>query len=147
MAVDQKLGTLLRMHEEAFRQLGGVPTEILYDRMERCGRTRARRLSGLRSLHAVAPAIPAQTKGKVESGVKYVRGNFFVRPARTRTRLLGRTRGGTEAMGPERSESAPPPTTHGIVIEPGEMDRTAILALDDHAASGDATQTSGDAAA
>jgi transposase len=32
-AVDQKLGTLLRMHEEAFRQLGGVPKEILYDRM------------------------------------------------------------------------------------------------------------------
>jgi hypothetical protein len=24
-ALDQKLGTLLRMHEEAFRRLGGVP--------------------------------------------------------------------------------------------------------------------------
>jgi transposase len=33
-AVDQKLGTLLRMHEEAFRQLGGVREEILYDRMK-----------------------------------------------------------------------------------------------------------------
>lgn len=33
-ALDQKLGTLLRMHEEAFRQLGGVPQEILYDRMK-----------------------------------------------------------------------------------------------------------------
>ena len=32
-ALDQKLGTLLRMHEEAFRQLGGVPAEILYDRI------------------------------------------------------------------------------------------------------------------
>lgn len=31
-ALNQKLGTLLRMHEEAFRQLGGVPSEILYDR-------------------------------------------------------------------------------------------------------------------
>jgi len=28
-ALDQKLGTLLKMHEEAFRQLGGVPEEIL----------------------------------------------------------------------------------------------------------------------
>jgi len=28
-ALDQKLGTLLRRHEEAFRQLGGVPEEIL----------------------------------------------------------------------------------------------------------------------
>jgi transposase len=33
-ALDQKLGTLLRMHEEAYRQLGGVPHEILYDRMK-----------------------------------------------------------------------------------------------------------------
>lgn len=31
---DQKLGTLLRMHEEAFRQVGGVTEEILYDRMK-----------------------------------------------------------------------------------------------------------------
>jgi transposase len=33
-ALDQKIGTLLRMHEEGFRQLGGVPQEILYDRMK-----------------------------------------------------------------------------------------------------------------
>jgi transposase len=33
-ALDQKLGTLLRMHEEAFLQLGGVAEEILYDRMK-----------------------------------------------------------------------------------------------------------------
>lgn len=32
-ALSEKLGTVLRMHEEAFRQLGGVPEEILYDRM------------------------------------------------------------------------------------------------------------------
>jgi transposase len=32
-ALNQKLGTLLRMLEEAFRQLGGVPEEILYDRI------------------------------------------------------------------------------------------------------------------
>jgi transposase len=32
-ALDQKLG-MLRMHEEAFRQMGGVPDEILYDRMK-----------------------------------------------------------------------------------------------------------------
>ena len=30
-ATDQKLGTLLRMHEAAFQELGGVPEEILYD--------------------------------------------------------------------------------------------------------------------
>jgi hypothetical protein len=32
-ALEQKLGTLVRMHAEAFRQLGEVPEEILYDRM------------------------------------------------------------------------------------------------------------------
>ena len=33
-ATDQKLGTLLRMHEAAFQQWGSVPEEILYDRMK-----------------------------------------------------------------------------------------------------------------
>jgi len=33
-ALDQKLGTLLRMHEAAFREWGAVPEEILYDRMK-----------------------------------------------------------------------------------------------------------------
>jgi transposase len=32
VALDQKIGTLLRMHEEAFRQIG-VPEQILYDRI------------------------------------------------------------------------------------------------------------------
>jgi len=32
-ATDQKLGTLLRMHEAAFNEWGSVPEEILYDRM------------------------------------------------------------------------------------------------------------------
>jgi transposase len=40
-ALDQKLGTLLRMHEEAFRQLGGVREEILYDRMKTAIRHKA----------------------------------------------------------------------------------------------------------
>ena len=31
---DTKLSTLLRMHEAAFAELGGVPREILYDRMK-----------------------------------------------------------------------------------------------------------------
>lgn len=88
-ALDQKLGTLLRMHEEAFRQLGGVPEEILYDRMKTVW-------SGIDDRGEVVwhpmfldfarywgftPRLcspyRAQTKGKVESGVKYVRRNFL----------------------------------------------------------------------
>jgi transposase len=34
VAVDQKIGTPLQMHEEPFRQMGGVPEEILYDPMK-----------------------------------------------------------------------------------------------------------------
>jgi transposase len=31
---DQRLGTLLRMHEAAFYEWGAVPDEVLYDRMK-----------------------------------------------------------------------------------------------------------------
>jgi transposase len=88
-ALDQTLGTLLRMHEEAFRQLGGVPTEILYDRMKTVWlRTDERgeivwhpvfldfaRYWGFRP--RLCRPYRAQTKGKIESGVKYVRRNFL----------------------------------------------------------------------
>jgi transposase len=88
-ALDQILGTLLRMHEEAFRQLGGVPEEILYDRMKTVWlRTDERgeivwhpvfldfaKYWGFRP--RLCRAYRAQTKGKIESGVKYVRRNFL----------------------------------------------------------------------
>ncbi len=88
-AVDQRLGTLLRMHEEAFRQLGGVPEEILYDRMKTVWLETDER--GEIVWHPVfldfarywgfTPRLcrpyRAQTKGKVESGVKYIRRNFL----------------------------------------------------------------------
>lgn len=88
-AVEQKLGTLLRMHEEAFRQLGGVPEEILYDRMKTVWLgTDERgeivwnpvfwdfaRYWGFRP--RLCQAYRAQTKGKIESGVKFVRRNFL----------------------------------------------------------------------
>jgi transposase len=87
--LDQTLGTLLRMHEEAFRQLGGVPAEILYDRMKTVWlRTDERgeivwhpvfldfaRYWGFRP--RLCRPYRAQTKGKIESGVKYIRRNFL----------------------------------------------------------------------
>ena len=88
-ASDQKLGTLLRMHEAAFQQIGGVPEEILYDRMKTVWLGTDER--GEIVWHPVfldfarywgfTPRLcrpyRAQTKGKVESGVKYVRRNFL----------------------------------------------------------------------
>lgn len=88
-ALDQKLGTLLRMHEEAFRQMDGVPEEILYDRMKTVWLSVDDRGEVvwnpvfLDFAHywgfkpRLCKAYRAQTKGKVESGVKYVRRNFL----------------------------------------------------------------------
>ena len=88
-ALDQKLGTLLRMHEEAFRQLGGVPEEILYDRMKTVWLDTDDRgeivwnpvFLDFARYWGFQPRLcrpyRAQTKGKIESGVKYVRRNFL----------------------------------------------------------------------
>src|SRR5690606_12606549 len=96
-ATDQKLPTLLRLHEEAFRQLGGVPEEILYDRMKTViegtderGETRWNRAFAEFARYwgftpRACKPYRAQTKGKVESGVKYVRRNFLC--GRTATSL------------------------------------------------------------
>jgi transposase len=88
-ALDQKLGTLLRMHESAFRQWGGVPDEILYDRMKTVWSGTDERgeiiwnteFLDFARYWGFKPRLcrpyRAQTKGKVESSVKYVRRNFL----------------------------------------------------------------------
>lgn len=88
-ATDQKLGTLLRMHEAAFGEWGGVPEEILYDRMKTVWTGVDERgeivwnpiFQDFAHYWGFVPRLcrpyRAQTKGKVESGVKYVRRNFL----------------------------------------------------------------------
>ena len=88
-ATDQKLGTLLRMHEAAFQQWGSVPEEILYDRMKTVWTGTDERgeivwnavFLDFARYWGFTPRLcrpyRAQTKGKVESGVKYVRRNFL----------------------------------------------------------------------
>lgn len=87
--LDQKLGTLLRLHEAAFHELGGVPHEILYDRMKTVWLGSDARgevvwhpqFLDFARYWGFTPRLcrpyRAQTKGKVESGVKYVRRNFL----------------------------------------------------------------------
>jgi transposase len=108
VATDQQLGTLLALHEAAFEALGGVPQEILYDRMKTValgiderGEVRWQptfldfaRYWGF-TPRVCRPYRP-QTKGKVESGLRYVRGNFLCGRAATcvpdlRTQLAGWT--------------------------------------------------------
>jgi transposase len=140
-ALDQKLGTLLRMHEEAFRQLGGVPAEILYDRMRTVWIDVDER--GEIVWHPVfldfagywgfTPRLcrpyRAQTKGKIEAGVKYVRRNFLCG-------LQGREPGGLEDLNAqlrawvwEVANQRVHGTTHEPVIARWEADRLSLRPL------------------
>ncbi len=102
-ATDQKLGTLLRMHESAFYEWGAVPEEILYDRMKTVWSGIDERgeivwnaifldfarywgfMPRLCRAYRPQTGVPSdrssslgwETKGKIESGVKYVRRNFL----------------------------------------------------------------------
>ena len=78
----------LRCHVHAFDYLGGVPRQILHDNLKTAVVQRVGRVVQWNSRyldfadyygfspHACQP-YRAQTKGKVENGIKYVRGNFW----------------------------------------------------------------------
>jgi transposase len=86
--LDEKLPTLIACHERAFRWFGGVPEEILYDNpktivLER-GTSNARinpKFEDFCRYYGYTPRLcrpyRAKTKGKVESGVKYVKRSFL----------------------------------------------------------------------
>lgn len=88
---DQKVDTWLAMHAEAFAEFGGVPAVIVPDNLKSAV---IRAAFGMhdepvlnRSYRELArhfgfkidptPAYSPEKKGKVESGVKYVKNNFF----------------------------------------------------------------------
>jgi len=86
----QDLQTLLRCHMAAFEAIGGVPIEILYDRMKTAvtGEDSDGHIIYNRSLIALAKHygfLPracrpyrAKTKGKVERPFSYIRKDFFL---------------------------------------------------------------------
>jgi hypothetical protein len=85
---NERMASLLAAHEHAFEHFGGSTAEILYDRMRTVvggsveGKPRWNPTFEAFARHwgfeprACRP-YRAQTKGKVESGVKYVKGNFL----------------------------------------------------------------------
>jgi transposase len=86
--VNERLGSLLAAHEHAFAHFGGCTAEILYDRMRTVtlgsseGQPRWHPTFEAFARHwAFEPRLcrpyRAKTKGKVESGVKYIKGNFL----------------------------------------------------------------------
>ena len=87
--VHQDLPTVLRCHVAAFEALGGVPVEILYDRMRTAvtgedtqGIAYNRTLLELARHYGFLPkacrAYRPQSKGKVERPFRYVREDFFL---------------------------------------------------------------------
>jgi len=86
----QDLQTLLRCHIQAFEALGGVPIEILYDRMKTAvtGEDDQGHIAYNRALLALAQhyrfqpracrPYRAKTKGKVERPFSYIRQDFFL---------------------------------------------------------------------
>lgn len=89
---DQKIETWLRLHVEAFAALGGVPATIVPDNLKAAVIRAAFGVDGAASLNRSyrelarhygfkvdpAPIYSPEKKGKVESGVKYVKRSFFV---------------------------------------------------------------------
>jgi transposase len=88
---DQKIETWLRVHVEAFAELGGAPATIVPDNLKAAVVRAAFGVDGAASLNRSyrelarhygfkidpAPIYAPKKKGKVESGVKYVKGNYF----------------------------------------------------------------------
>ncbi len=85
---DERLNQFLEAHERAFAHFGGLTAEHLYDRPRTvCYPNREGRVVWNPTFKAFAEywgfeprlcrAYRAQTKGKVESGVKYVKRNFL----------------------------------------------------------------------
>ena len=85
---NERMGSLLAAHEHAFAHFGGRPAELLYDRMRtvtmKPAAEKAKWNPTFESFFRhwgfeprLCRPYRAQTKGKVESGVKYVKRNFF----------------------------------------------------------------------
>ena len=137
-ALNQKLGTLLRMHEEAFRQLGGVPEEILYDRMKTVLLGMDERgeyewnpvFLDFARYWGFTPRVcrpyRAQTKGKIESGVKYVRRNFLCgRTATSLADLNNQLRSWVWEVANRRVHG----TTHQVVRKSWEAEKASLQPL------------------
>ena len=138
--VHQDLGSVLRSHMAAFADLGGVPREILYDRMKTAvvGEDPDGLVVYNRSLvdlarhygfqpRACRPYRP-KTKGKVERPFRYVRQDFFLaRSFRDLNDLNAQFRRWLDEVANARLHS----TTKKVVSEAFADEKTTLLRLPD----------------
>jgi transposase len=137
VATDQTLSTLLSLHEAAFAALGGVPREVLYDRMKTVALGTDERgeiqwqplFFDFARYWGFAPRLcrgyRPQTKGKVERGIGYLRRNFLC--GRTATSLAD-LRAQLHAWTWEVANARVHGTTHRVVREAWEAERPHLLA-------------------
>lgn len=138
VATDQSLATLLSLHEAAFSALGGVPRELLYDRMktvalgvdERCETRWQPLFFEFARYWGFMPRLcrgyRPQTKGKVERGIGYLRGNFLC--GRTATSLAD-LREQLRAWNGEVANARVHGTTHRVIREAWEEERAHLTPL------------------
>lgn len=140
-SLQQTLGPLLRLHERAFQEMDGVPEEILYDRMKTVWLETDERgeivwnpvFLDFARYWGFQPRLcrpyRAQTKGKIESGVKYVRRNFVCgllgREPDGLTDFNGQLRGWVHGVANERVHG----TTHMRVKTRFETEQLSLQRL------------------
>ena len=135
----QDLPTLLRCHIAAFEALGGVPQQILYDRMKtavlgddpEAGHiVYNRTLLDFARHHGYLPkacrAYRAKTKGKVERPFRYIREDFFLGSAfRNLADLNGQFRQWLDQVANARTHA----TTRRVVSEHFAEERPSLQPL------------------
>ncbi len=140
VATDQRLETLLRLHEAAFAQFGGIPEEILYDwaktvvlGTDERGEVRWHPvLWDFARYWGFQPRLcrpyRAQTKGKVESGIRYLKGSFLPgRAASDVADLRSQVHAWVTVVANQRVHG----TTHRIVRDAWEAERPQLGPLAD----------------
>ncbi len=132
---DERLNQFLEAHERAFAHFGGLTAEHLYDRPRTvCYHNHTGRVVWNPTFKAFAehwgfePRVcrpyRAQTKGKVESGVKYVKRNFL--PGRTFADIVDFT----EQLGEWNATVADARvhgTTHEVPLKRFDRERAHLL--------------------
>ena len=134
----QDLQTVLRCHVAAFEALGGVPAEILYDRMRTVvtgedadgvvvfNRTSLDLARHYGFLPKACRPYRAKTKGKVERPFRYIRGDFFLaRSFRDLDDLNAQFRGWLDGVANARTHA----TTRRVVAEHFAEERPSLRQL------------------
>ena len=135
ICLDEQLPALLKAHEAAFEALGGIPRKLLYDNMRTVilgydDRGEPRWHPALEDFAGywgfqpkVCQPYRPQTKGKVERGIGYLKGNFLCgRQAGSLEDLQSQLRAWLGQVANARIHG----TTHRLVQEAWDEERPAL---------------------